>query len=148
MGSMDETKIEREGNGNGRSEIKIFAAGSDTFDGGRDVDSVDANIVDGDLLEKSQLERALVRSIDWRLCTIAGILCSLNLLDSGIISSASVTTWVSLVTHDILDMEARLKETGLISRFQYIYGLGSRCWKPLCKYYSLTMTSSSNLCEW
>lgn len=79
---MDETKIEREGHGNGRSDIKISFAGSDTFDEGRD----------GDLLEKIQLERALVRSIDLRLCSIAGILCSLNLLDSGIISSASVTT--------------------------------------------------------
>jgi hypothetical protein len=37
-------------------------------------------------------ERKLVRKIDLRLCTIAGVLCSLNLLDSGIISSASVTT--------------------------------------------------------
>jgi hypothetical protein len=42
--------------------------------------------------ELTALERKLVRKIDWRLCTIAGILCSLNLLDSGIISSASVTT--------------------------------------------------------
>jgi hypothetical protein len=38
------------------------------------------------------LERKLVRKLDLRLCTIAGILCSLNLLDSGIISSASVTS--------------------------------------------------------
>ena len=38
------------------------------------------------------LEGKLVRKIDLRLCTIAGILCSLNLLDSGIISSASVTS--------------------------------------------------------
>ena len=30
--------------------------------------------------------------VDYRLCTIAGLLCSLNLLDSGIISSASVTS--------------------------------------------------------
>lgn len=37
-------------------------------------------------------EAALRRKIDLRLCTIAGILCSLNLIDSGIISSASVTT--------------------------------------------------------
>ncbi|KAI9647689.1 hypothetical protein NHQ30_004074 [Ciborinia camelliae] len=36
------------------------------------------------------LERRLVKKVDWRLCTIAGILCSLNLMDSGIISSASV----------------------------------------------------------
>ncbi len=42
--------------------------------------------------EMRALERRLVRKIDWRLCTIAGILCSLNLLDSGIISSASVTS--------------------------------------------------------
>jgi len=40
----------------------------------------------------SALEAKLVRKIDLRLCTIAGILCSLNLLDSGIISSASVTS--------------------------------------------------------
>jgi hypothetical protein len=39
-----------------------------------------------------EMERKLVRKIDLRLCTIAGILCSLNLLDSGIISSASVTS--------------------------------------------------------
>lgn len=39
-----------------------------------------------------ELERQLVRKVDLRLCTIAGILCSLNLLDSGIISSASVTS--------------------------------------------------------
>lgn len=32
--------------------------------------------------------------VDFRLCTIAGLLCSLNLLDSGIISSASVTSMV------------------------------------------------------
>ncbi|CAG8957491.1 hypothetical protein HYFRA_00011473 [Hymenoscyphus fraxineus] len=39
-----------------------------------------------------EMERRLVRKVDLRLCTIAGILCSLNLLDSGIISSASVTS--------------------------------------------------------
>lgn len=37
-------------------------------------------------------ELLLRRKVDLRLCTIAGILCSLNLLDSGIISSASVTS--------------------------------------------------------
>lgn len=69
--------------------------------------------------ELRDMERTLVRKIDLRLCTIAGLLCSLNLLgrsdsyadcvflvlilreqvlmgvvklDSGIISSASVTT--------------------------------------------------------
>ncbi|KAK2810243.1 hypothetical protein FQN50_003213 [Emmonsiellopsis sp. PD_5] len=42
--------------------------------------------------EGKQLERKLRLKVDIRLCTIAGILCSLNLLDSGIISSASVTS--------------------------------------------------------
>ncbi|KAH8593326.1 permease of the major facilitator superfamily [Bisporella sp. PMI_857] len=45
------------------------------------------------LLERDEkMEERLLRKIDMRLCTIAGILCSLNLLDSGIISAASVTT--------------------------------------------------------
>lgn len=38
------------------------------------------------------ISKALLRKVDLRLCTIAGILCSLNLLDSGIISSAAVTS--------------------------------------------------------
>ncbi|KAI0201382.1 retrograde regulation protein 2 [Astrocystis sublimbata] len=38
------------------------------------------------------LERRLRIKVDLRLCTIAGILCSLNLLDSGVISSAAVTS--------------------------------------------------------
>jgi MFS family permease len=38
------------------------------------------------------LERRLRLKVDLRLCTIAGILCSLNLLDSGVISSALVTS--------------------------------------------------------
>lgn len=37
-------------------------------------------------------ESALRFKVDLRLCTIAGLLCSLNLIDSGIISSASVTS--------------------------------------------------------
>lgn len=41
------------------------------------------------------LEHRLRRKVDRRLCTIAGILCSLNLLDSGVISSASVTSMLS-----------------------------------------------------
>lgn len=42
-----------------------------------------------------ELEKKLRLKVDLRLCTIAGILCSLNLLDSGIISSASVTSMLS-----------------------------------------------------
>ena len=45
--------------------------------------------------QQQQAEKHLRRKIDLRLCTIAGILCSLNLLDSGIISSASVTSMFS-----------------------------------------------------
>lgn len=37
----------------------------------------------------------LKRHVDLRLCTIAGILCSLNLIDSGILSSAAVTSMLS-----------------------------------------------------
>ena len=40
-------------------------------------------------------ERRVRLKVDLRLCTIAGILTSLNLLDSGIISSASVTSMLS-----------------------------------------------------
>lgn len=36
--------------------------------------------------------RQIRRKIGMRLCTIASVLCSLNLLDSGIISSAAVTS--------------------------------------------------------
>ncbi|CAG8196536.1 unnamed protein product [Penicillium salamii] len=43
-------------------------------------------------LERDALEKKIRRKVDLRLCTIAGLLCSLNLLDSGILSSASVTT--------------------------------------------------------
>ncbi|KAI1421661.1 retrograde regulation protein 2 [Xylaria sp. FL1777] len=45
--------------------------------------------IDNDLQHR---ERRLRRKVDLRLCTIAGILCSLNLLDSGVISSAAVTS--------------------------------------------------------
>lgn len=38
------------------------------------------------------LDRRIVRKVDWRLCTIAGLLCALDLIDSGIMSSASATS--------------------------------------------------------
>jgi sugar phosphate permease len=50
---------------------------------------------DDELEDTTDLERRLRRKVDIRLCSIAGILCSLNLLDSGIISSASVTSMIS-----------------------------------------------------
>ncbi|EHY59558.1 hypothetical protein HRR83_001165 [Exophiala dermatitidis] len=45
--------------------------------------------------KQDEAEARLRRKVDLRLCTIAGVLCSLNLLDSGIISSASVTSMLS-----------------------------------------------------
>lgn len=49
----------------------------------------------------NQEEERLRSKIDWRLCTIAGLLCSLNLLDSSIISSASVTSMLSDLRLDV-----------------------------------------------
>ena len=45
--------------------------------------------------EDDAVQRRIRRKVDLRLCTIAGILCSLNLLDSGVISSAAVTSMLS-----------------------------------------------------
>ncbi len=45
-----------------------------------------------DDVENLKQEKMIRLKVDLRLCTIAGLLCSLNLLDSGIISSASVTS--------------------------------------------------------
>lgn len=45
-----------------------------------------------DVDERLRCEKRVRLKVDLRLCTIAGLLCSLNLLDSGIISSASVTS--------------------------------------------------------
>lgn len=42
----------------------------------------------------ASLERKLRLKVDIRLCSLAGLLCSLNLLDSGVISSASVTSMI------------------------------------------------------
>ena len=50
------------------------------------------NLSNNALQPTAELEAQLRRKVDLRLCTIAGILCSLNLLDSGILSSASVTS--------------------------------------------------------
>ena len=57
-----------------------------------DVQALDAIVSSTDFL---RAEAQVRRKVDLRLCTIAGLLCSLNLLDSGIISSASVTSMLS-----------------------------------------------------
>jgi MFS family permease len=53
-----------------------------------------------DSLEE-QWEKSIRLKVDLRLCSIAGILCSLNLLDSGVISSASVTSMLSDLELDV-----------------------------------------------
>ncbi|KAJ5677380.1 Major facilitator superfamily domain general substrate transporter [Penicillium maclennaniae] len=45
--------------------------------------------------EWAALEKRVRWKVDLRLCSIAGLLCSLNLLDSGILSSAAVTSMLS-----------------------------------------------------
>jgi MFS family permease len=45
--------------------------------------------------ERTAQEKRVRWKVDLRLCSIAGLLCSLNLLDSGILSSASVTSMLS-----------------------------------------------------
>ncbi|KAJ4345650.1 uncharacterized protein N0V89_011784 [Didymosphaeria variabile] len=47
------------------------------------------------VIDREARERRIRLKVDFRLCSIAGILCSLNLLDSGVISSASVTSMLS-----------------------------------------------------
>lgn len=80
--------------GRGARERHYATAGATDGEDGRPSRS-DSDLDDGDvasLLADKALERRLRRKIDLRLCTIAGLLCSLNLLDSGVISSASVTS--------------------------------------------------------
>lgn len=57
------------------------------------IDSVEAD--DGDPGCEREKEKKLKLKVDLRLCTIGGLLCSLNLIDSGIISSAAVTSMLS-----------------------------------------------------
>lgn len=69
-------------------EDNIFVgSGEDTAD--------DQPINGATVLQDQELERRLLFKIDVRLCSIAGILCSLNLLDSGVISAASVTSMLT-----------------------------------------------------
>lgn len=53
-----------------------------------------------DEIEK-EWDRSIRMKVDLRLCSIAGLLCSLNLLDSGVISSASVTSMLSDLELDV-----------------------------------------------
>jgi MFS family permease len=62
----------------------------------REVQDDEQNLTDAQERASIEVEWEKIRlKVDLRLCTIAGILCSLNLLDSGVISSASVTSMLS-----------------------------------------------------
>lgn len=62
----------------------------------------DEPITDATIISTSEPEIQRLRlMVDIRLCSIAGLLCSLNLLDSGVISSASVTSMLSDLELDI-----------------------------------------------
>lgn len=77
----DVTQAESDGERTGivtAAATTAAAATDDSSDGSKKIDRA--------------LERRVRLKVDLRLCTIAGILCSLNLLDSGVISSASVTS--------------------------------------------------------
>ncbi|KAA8616599.1 HAP2 CCAAT-binding factor subunit B [Pyrenophora tritici-repentis] len=50
---------------------------------------------------EEQWRNSVRLKVDLRLCSIAGLLCSLNLLDSGVISSASVTSMLSDLELDV-----------------------------------------------
>lgn len=69
----------------------IIASATDRLYGASKTSLVSSRTTD-DVEEVRRKENAVKRKVDWRLCTIAGLLCSLNLLDSGLISSASVTS--------------------------------------------------------
>jgi hypothetical protein len=73
------------------SEPEGVAADQEDYDD--DQDFSDAPEEQDD--DKEALERRIRLKVDIRLCSIAGILCSLDLLDSGVISSASVTSMLS-----------------------------------------------------
>lgn len=96
-------RVSRQRGGEGHKSTLAVLEPEPVFEGD------DGEVEVGDpCLVNERVERRLVRKIDVRLCTIAGILCSLNLLDrfevlpnnlnrvlifcSGIISSASVTS--------------------------------------------------------
>ncbi|ODH52536.1 hypothetical protein GX48_01316 [Paracoccidioides brasiliensis] len=59
---------------------------------GESISTVEAENETLNRAQEKLVERRLRLKVDIRLCTIAGIICSFNLLDSGIISSGSVTS--------------------------------------------------------
>lgn len=60
-------------------------------------DSLKSQYSDHEIAE----QRRIRLRVDLRLCSIAGILCSLNLLDSGVISNAAVTSMLTDLQLDV-----------------------------------------------
>lgn len=81
------------------------------------IDNFEAD--DGDQGARER-EKKLKLKVDLRLCTIGGLLCSLNLIDSGIISSAAVTSMLS-------DLE--LKQGNRYSLSILIFTVSSVCFQ-------------------
>jgi MFS family permease len=57
-------------------------------------------VTERDIAEE-EWRKSIRLKVDLRLCSIAGLLCSLNLLDSGVISSASVTSMLTDLELDV-----------------------------------------------
>jgi MFS family permease len=68
-----------------REPEEVYGGVEEILDSPDEQDQNDSNL-------KEIREKKIRLKVDIRLCSIAGILCSLNLLDSGVISSASVTS--------------------------------------------------------
>jgi actin cytoskeleton-regulatory complex protein SLA1 len=70
-----------------------------------DEDELDVETRNGSIASLSPAELAeqnrLRLQVDIRLCSIAGLLCSLNLLDSGVISNAAVTSMLTDLKLDV-----------------------------------------------
>ena len=86
---MDPPKPSRRSNAYEADQRPIHVNGSTSPPANEDSNSHE-QLSDDDSYRTAEAD--LRRKVDLRLCTIAGLLCSLNLLDSGIISSASVTS--------------------------------------------------------
>ncbi|KAI1267320.1 putative MFS transporter [Xylariaceae sp. FL1019] len=94
MGVMPESQSAKRSNGGHEASRRVNSEDSDYGAVERIIGRVSGapDASDTDIEIDGPMERRLRRKIDLRLCTIAGILCSLNLLDSGVISSAAVTS--------------------------------------------------------
>ncbi|KAF2132758.1 hypothetical protein P153DRAFT_428806 [Dothidotthia symphoricarpi CBS 119687] len=79
------------------------ALGRDSESEARDEDEQQQGITSAEEEDRVEEEwqSTIKLKVDLRLCSIAGVLCSLNLLDSGVISSASVTSMLGDLELDV-----------------------------------------------